>query len=332
MHLITMAHHGEAQGVIEKFQLKKHSADTFLGENLVLLITGEGPFEAATRTALEISKHQVSRILNIGIAGTLTDKYRIGDLIEVRSVYLIQELKPFFKTFQLSTTGVDCLTSFERILDTEKAGVLKGLGTVVDRELWGVAMAAKTAGVPLQSFKIISDEAGSLKACELVREMTDEFSEKIATAVSKIIGKEEETYCLKGFHFTFSLKHKFESLIQKLSIKEEKTREEILHSLPLDVFLTLEITPKERAKKLIEHLEDQIDPVKKVISETTEALTKTFSSQGFRLHLDPALENPKAVISFEAGDDRELQDKVIKLSSLSLASLEKMMKGEFHVE
>ena len=42
MHLITMAHLGEAQGVIDRFNLKKKDQDIYGSDDLILLITGEG--------------------------------------------------------------------------------------------------------------------------------------------------------------------------------------------------------------------------------------------------------------------------------------------------
>lgn len=180
MHLITMAHPGEALGVIEKFNLKRVTADLFSGENLMLLLTGEGPMEAAIKTALLLPKHPFTEVINLGIAGTLSDEFKVGEIHEVRSLYLVQDLKPSFKTFQASERGLDCLTSFERILDPDKSLRLKGIGTLVDREAWGIVMTAKAHGIKFSSYKIISDVAGSLSACELVKENAPVFSAALA--------------------------------------------------------------------------------------------------------------------------------------------------------
>jgi hypothetical protein len=332
MYLITMAHLGEAQGVIENFRLKKHLSDVWLGEEFVLLITGEGPWESATRTALEISRHPLSHILNIGIAGTVCQKVKIGEIVNVRSVYLVGDQKPFFKTFQLGATGIDCVTSFERILDPQKAALLSGLGSIVDRELWGVAMAARTAGLPVSSWKMISDDAGSLKACELVQEMAHELSEKIAGKLSEKFKEVEVSPLPVGFHMTFTMRHRLETLLTKLSLKEGIGREEALRLLPLKDLLLEDISSKERSKKLMRYLEQKIDPFRKVVTEVVSSLEKNFQKEGFKLSLDPTLENTKVTISFEAQDDESLKQKSTALKKLSLAPYEKLLNGSFDVE
>ena len=64
MQLITMAHFGEAQAFIEKWNLEKVSEDLFKNKNLILLLTGEGPFEAATKTALTIPQYPIKKIIS----------------------------------------------------------------------------------------------------------------------------------------------------------------------------------------------------------------------------------------------------------------------------
>jgi nucleoside phosphorylase len=330
-----MAHHGEAQGVIEKFQLVKIRPDLWRSEKMLLLLTGEGPFEAATRTAMELAAHPISEIINLGIAGTLSRGHAIGSFIPVRTVYLVQDLKPMFKTFQMNEAGEDCVTSFERILDPEKSEVLKGLGTLVDREAWGVAMAAKTAGIPMRCYKVISDDAGRLGACELVKEKADEFSAILADNLSIVLKHEMKTETeieLPGFYLTFSLKHKFQSLLQKLAIKQECSQEEVLKCLPLDELRALEVSPKEKAKRLLERMEDEIDPVKKVLSLKSKKLQDDFKSHGFEIRIDPTWENPKLSIVLEAADDSELKQSLEKLKTLSIQSFSEIMKGNFHVE
>lgn len=335
MHLITMAYLGEAQGVIEKFKLTKIKPDLFKNEEMVLLITGEGPFEAATKTALEIPQHKITSIINLGIAGSLSEELRPFDFVPVRTIYLVQDLKPQFKTFQSEDKGVDCLTSFERILDPEKARVLKGIAHIVDREAWGVAMAAKSAGIPMKSYKVISDMAGTSGACELVKETAEELSEKLANELATLLNIKvapEEAIDLPGFHLTFSTRHRLKTLLQKLSIKEEKSIDNVLSSLPLDELRALEVSPKERARRLMELLEDRVDPFKKTLLKKLEGMQTSFHKAGLRLNLDPNFENPKATISLEVAHDEELNEKINLLKTLSIEPFTKIMKGEFDVE
>ena len=336
MYLITMAHMGEAQGVIEAFKLTRKTPELFEGSGLVLLLTGEGPFEAATRTAFHLSKYPIHKIINLGIAGSLSEELNIGDIYPVRTIYLVQDFKPAFKTFSASESGIDCVTSFERILDPGKAQKLKGLGGLVDRELWGVAMAAKTAGLPLESYKLISDVAGTLDACEVIKEKASEYSDKLAELLKtkmNILGKDSENSTkIEGLHFTFTTQAKFETLLNKLSIKEDKTKDDILKLLPISSLLELKITPKERTKLLLESMEDRIDPVKKVLLNKKNHWMKSFHDHGFKVQTDPLWENSAVTVSFEVNNDEELTQKAQLLKSLSLKPFEDLLNGNFHVE
>lgn len=328
-----MAHTGEAQGVIEKFKMTKIQPDLFKTEDMVLLITGEGPIEAATKTALTIPAYNITSVTNIGIAGSLSPELKKGDLVKVRTLYLIQDFKPAYKTFNSFDEGFDCLTSFERVLDPEKARVLKGIGHLVDREAWGVAMAAKTGGIPFSCYKLISDIAGTPEACELVKESAEELSEKIATELMRLRGKEtDEEQQLEGFHFTFTMRHRFKTLLQKLTIKEDETSEYILSSLPLEELRTQEISPKERARRLLDLIEDRIDPFRKKLQLVTDKLQDCFREKGFKIYLDPNFENPKVTIQIEAESDAELRNKAKDLEGLSIEPYRKIMNGEFNVE
>ena len=336
MYLITMAHMGEAQGVIEAFKLTRKTPELFEGSDLVLLLTGEGPFEAATRTAFHLSKYPIQKIINLGIAGSISEELNIGHIYPVRTIYLVQDLKPAFKTFSASESGIDCVTSFERILDPGKAQKLKGLGGLVDRELWGVAMAAKTAGIPLESYKLISDVAGTLDACEVIKEKASEYSDKLAELLKAKMNISEETSenstKIAGLHFTFTTQAKFETLLNKLSIKEDKEKEEVLKLLPLEELLLLKMTPKERTKLLLEAMEDRIDPVKKILSDKKNQWMKTFQDHGFKVQTDPLWENSAVTVSFEVKNDEELCKKAELLNTLSIKPFEELLNGNFHVE
>jgi len=336
MHLITMAHLGEALRVIEQFNLKKISSELFSGEKMMLLLTGEGPIEAAVKTALLIPQYRFTEIINLGIAGTLDDNLNVGEIHEVRSLYLIGDFKPSFKTFQASGTRVDCLTSFERILDIEKAQKLKGMGSLVDREAWGIAMTAKTHGIKFRSFKIISDKAGTISACELIKENASTFSDALANFLhSKLDDNKTKTpqaFSLSGLYFTFSTEHKFKTLLTKLSIKENVTEDEVLKSLSLKELQERKLHPKERTRLLMEEMENRIDPTKKILTDRKNAWVKNIEGQGIRLQTDPKWENPQVTFSFDVCDDQELKQKVEILSRLSVKPFADLMNGQFYVE
>jgi nucleoside phosphorylase len=335
MYLITMAHLGEAQGTIDKFGLEKLRPDLYKNETMVLLITGEGPFEAATKTALTIPLFEIKEILNLGIAGTLIEELKVGDFVPVRSIYLINDQKPQFKSFSSLKTGLDCLTSFERILDKDKAQTLKGLGSIVDREAWGVAMAAKTASIPFRSYKMISDFAGTNNACELIKEKAYEFSLKLSEKIPSLLASEtnqSKDLTLPGFYFTFTTSHRFKSIIGKLEIKLQKNQEEILSTIEIDKIISQEMNPKEKSKILLEKLEHLLDPTKKILQDAQKNLIEEFNQVGLRIQIDPNWENSKATISFEARNDLDIEEKINSLRKISLNEFSQLMNGELNVE
>ncbi len=330
-----MAHLGEAQGVINLFDLKRVTPNLFENDTLSCLITGEGPFEAATAVASQLARKSYRRVLNLGIAGALDPNLKLGEIYPVRSVYLVVEGKPQFKSFKSLEKGLDCLTSFERILSPEKAHPLSGVGSLVDREVWGVAMAAKAQGVSFESYKLISDYAGSLGACELVKEAAEKNSQKLveffASKIKLSVNPQDELK-LDGFHFTFSTRIKFQQCLKKFSLREELSEEEVLKRLYLEKWREQKLLPKERTRLLLEELESKLDPLKKQLEKELQSWKKPFANQSIDLITDPSWESPEVKISFQAATQAELEQKLKALSDLNLQPFQKLRNGEFHVE
>lgn len=335
MHLITMAHLGEAQGVIEKFKLERIDSDLFKNQDLVLVLTGEGPFEAAIKTSLVLGKYPISKIINLGIAGALNPELQIGEIYSIRTHYLVQDYKPSFRTFLNTHEGQDCITSFERILNPDKANSLRGVGAIVDREAWGSAYAAKSAGISFESYKLISDMAGTLGACELVRDNASDFSLKLALHLGKVLGhkdQQEDIVSIPGFHFTFTSGHRFNTLLKKLCIKYELSPEELLKSFALNEIRGAISFPKDRTKFLLDRMESKLDPFRETLKLKKEEWARPFTKAGITLETDPNWENKEVTLRFSVTSDSELKTKLEKLTTLSLASFTDLMEGKLDVE
>jgi hypothetical protein len=330
-----MAHLGEAQGVIDLFNLSRVTPQVFVGDHLVCLITGEGPFEAATLTANQLGQKKFSSVINLGIAGSMSEDLSIGSIHPVRSVYLVIDGKPQFKSFKSFEKGLDCVTSFERILNKDKALPLTGLGSLVDREAWGVATAAKSAGIPFQSYKLISDEAGTLGACEVAREKSDEWSQLLAHHLKSILVETDNgtpAFELGGFHFTFTTRHKFEQLLKKVGLRDELTQGEVLNSLPLEDLRKEEITSKERTKILLDFLEKKLDPLKEKLEIGLSGWKESFEKKGIALQTDPTWEGQEIKISFTVTNEEDLKQKLQLLDTLELKPFIDLRSGNIHVE
>lgn len=335
MQLITMAHLGEAQSVIDQFKLQKVGPSLFEGEDLLCLITGEGPFEAATATAGILGQKKITKVINIGIAGAIDPELTIGEIHPVRTVYLVIEGRPQFKSFPSLKKGLDCLTSFERILHQDKAQILQGLGQLVDREAWGVAMAAKAANVPFEAYKLISDHAGSLGACELVKEDAAHWSQMIAEHLAASLSHGEEIKPaneLSGFYFTFSTQHQYQDMFNKLALRLDKGPAAVLESLPIEELRQKKILPKERTKILLQMMEARLDPLKPILEEKLQQWKAPWEKRGIHLHTDPQWEGPQIKVSFSIESEEELKKKLKELEDLNIKLFHDLRNGKIHVE
>lgn len=336
MHLITAAHAGEAQSIIEFYGLERKSPSLYTGATVSCLITGEGPFEASIRTSAALASGQYTSVINIGICGTLSSECILGEIYPVRTSYLVIEGKPQYKSFPAETKGMDLITTFERILHPEKAEILKGVGQLVDREAWGVGLAAKEHGVPFRCFKLVSDEAGTLGACEIVREKAAEYSQKLTEFLLPLLSSEQVDASSINlgpeFHFTFTTSKKLENLLSKISIRTEKTPEDILGELDLGSIKIIKVTPKERASIVLDKLEQKLDPFKGELKRRVEGWKTTEEKKGMKLTTDPSLDSALVRISIDVSSPDELQEKIKTLKELDLNSFYQIREGVKDVE
>jgi hypothetical protein len=245
------------------------------------------------------------------------------------------EGKPQFKSFKSFESGIDCLTSFERILSPEKALPLSGIGQLVDREAWGVAMAAKNAGVEFKAFKLISDLAGSLGACELTRENAPEWSAKLAVYIKPHLGitiSESQQLELPGFYFTFTTQNQFKQILKKISIREEISEEDVLLTLPLESLREEKILPKERARLLLSFMEEKLDPLKKKLQDGLSGWKNPFEKKGIQLVTDPTWESSQVKVTMTLENQEDLKQKLETLSKLNLRPFYELRDGNIHVE
>lgn len=331
MKLITMAYLGEALGVIEKFGLKRISENHFENETLALVLTGEGPFEATAITTQHLSSKKYSDVLNLGFAGSFQEEFKLGQILEVRTFYLAIENKPSFKSFTLSGPKVDCLTSFKRLQDKEVALSLKGIASLVDREGWGVAFAAKMQNVPFRSFKLVSDYVGE-KSCTSVMEKAPEWSQDLANHLSQILNAPEETEAeikIPGYYFTFTSGHKLKNLLHKISLKKKTEPTVILESFIQKLSFSENTSPKDKGLTLISELELELDPLKKNLEDRLLHWKKPLLSQGFLVQTDPTWESRKIKISFDVDSAETLEDRIKGLKRIDLSEFHKIQDGHY---
>src|SRR5690606_352944 len=111
---------------------------------------------------------------------------------------------------------------------------LSHFAKMVDRELWGLCFALKGQKVKISSFKLISDRAGSETNCFDIKEMSEEYSQKLSefylnlnSSSKKSSTKEFTLGKFESLYLTHQQKIQLVSLLQKLTLKEAKTVNEI---------------------------------------------------------------------------------------------------------
>ena len=179
----------------EKLFGRKVIRGTLGGEPTAVIVSGIGKVNAAASTQLAIATLGAEKVLNVGVAGGLDPKLRVGDLLRVARVVqydfdlskingtpigTLDEYKTPF--FELAVAGEGLpeatVATGDRFADGEEIVnfLRKTFGAnVCEMELGAIAHVASRAGVKVHSWKAISDVAGNetqadqykrnLKAC-----------------------------------------------------------------------------------------------------------------------------------------------------------------------
>ncbi len=137
---------------------------------------GVGKVISAVNTARLLNKLQPSLVINFGSAGNLKD-YQVGDVLEVGEVFNDIDARPFaeygdtpfasLSSIKLSESGIKCFTTdcfYHSKNDYSDGywGMIKQCD-IVDMELYSIAYSCKCMGIPLKSYKWVSDSGDSSK-------------------------------------------------------------------------------------------------------------------------------------------------------------------------
>ena len=137
--------------------------------------TGVGKISAANTTTHLIHQHKPDLVINFGSCGNLKN-YKIGEVIRIGKVYNDIDTRPFsdygftpfskYGPIKFDVSDVECFSTdyFYDSTQThysEKYMEMIKTCDVVDMELYAIAQVCDTMGVPLQSYKWISDDGSS---------------------------------------------------------------------------------------------------------------------------------------------------------------------------
>lgn len=330
MHLVCIAHLGEAQALIKGLSLQKVNNEIYHRGELYLLITGEGPWEVLTTLPYIIAKYSITSLLNLGIAGSLSPKVKQGLIYPIRTCYAYRESSPRFNSYSTrhQQSTLDCITTEDRVLDNTLARELSNFADIVDREVWAVGRVAQKYNIPFESYKLISDIAGDKTQCFDLKNRAPEFSQKILKFYLELEKKSESVFDLDlSFHASFTQEKKIKKLAQMLDIEMreiEKTYQVFRQQNP-------QINHKKVVNLLIKDLEVKINPLNSAILTTFKKLNSPFESIGAELQFSPNLDKKQFTLKMNINSQKNITNLISELNKLDYKQFEKLWDGDFHV-
>ncbi len=352
MKLLTFAHRGEAQAFLSEFSFKP--VDFFFDGLLIsndyfLLITGEGPHSASEKTISVLAHYstQITHVFNLGVAGSLVPQLKLHDLVWIRTSYAHHAEKCEFKSFSSKNPKAinDCMTAFSRVIDLEEKTKLSHFANIVDRELWAVASAAHLFKKSFNALKIISDELTNekLDICQFVKDeaplfskkLLDEFilSEKDLTPKKALKAKEGNDSILLSdplFYFTVSQSRKLHSTLEGLALKGF-SEAALNNETEVSAIKVMDKLPKERARLLLLHLSEKLNPISVKIRKSLEAAIAPLEAAKIQVSYDSTFEEDWLNINLKIQSSRDLEKVKNALKIFSYEDYKKIFDGNFDV-
>lgn len=193
MKLLTFAHKGEAREFIKRkhtIPVEFYFDGVFRDAEEILLITGEG-IQSTTERLTAVCTYfgqKIDSVLNLGIAGSLVNDLQINQLYGVHNIHIETLYPDNTKVFTTTdqNSKYNCISSLYPVLNDSYARRLADIAEMVDRELWACGSVCKLFKLPLKSYKLISDRAGSDSSPQKIKSRTDEFSKHLFDFYKKL--------------------------------------------------------------------------------------------------------------------------------------------------
>lgn len=351
MKLLTFAHRNEAKAFFSNDQFKLVPGivpECYQNNNTLLLITGEGTYNAISKTALLLGqkKFSIKHIINLGIVGGLNQSLKKFSIVDVRTIYCENGKDVEFKSFTTinSKADVDCISSSKRVFDATYSQKLACFADIVDRELWGVAFAAHSLNIPLSSHKIISDTPElDTNICEMVQENSLQYAEKLYQYYQQFYGAKStaitpaqvfdlaDYFSPQHFHFSSSMRLKILSILKKLIYKENTELSQYISQLDLAPFIQMKLPAKNRSLKLIQALETKLSPFSAHITSLLQAETKLLEQNKIKIQYADQLENDQIKLTLDIFNLKTFLGQKNAINQLDFEKIQNILNGKFHV-
>jgi len=328
MKLICIAHRGEAQAFIKNLTVV--DKNFYIGDDYHLLITGEGILNVLTKLPYYIAKYEIDFIINFGIAGSLSDKLHLDEIVEIRTNYGIDNESILYQSYtsEINEGKFDIISTNSRVLNDEYAKKCRAFAHIVDREAWAIAKIANEYKLQYSIYKMISDLAGSETNCFDLKNKAQYFSESLYDFYLKQNQLDDNQIDLMEeiplpFHASFTQRKKIESLIEKLKHKKIESIETILKDQKLSV--------KQKPQFIISYLENLINPINTKIHEQLKMTFLPLEKSGAIVQYDSKLDKKHFSLKMDINSQTNLDKLKQSLSEFSFESFENIMNGKLDV-
>jgi len=335
MDLLTFAHRGEAKAFFKEFPFKPLSfafEGLYKSSDYFLLITGEGVQSVSEKLSAVLGAFsEIEKVFNLGVCGSLDEKYTEGEIHPIRTCYLEKNSQMEFKSYTTSkNNGIDCISANKRVLDTQYAKYLSYFAPLVDREVWAIGSVSNLFKKPFYSYKYISDYADGEEICQVVSSRSQDISEALLNYFKdlnfspKIMGIIPE---LKGLHFTTSQKRLYNSLVKKLEIK----------GLPLERIINLyeinalPLSGKQKAARVLKELEAALFPFNEKVKNELKDIITPIEEAGLKVKLPKNFEIDEIEIGSKIKNHQDLNKLINNLKEFPLEKIQKVFKGRVDV-
>jgi len=174
---IVIATKLEGKPFVTQLGLKKISSKPLIyaKEDLYLIISGIGKVRASLATSFLIKQFQVKNILNLGAAGSTTQKYHLGDIRQIDRVIEYDLYKPKFlqPDLFLDFLNASLATQDKPVFDPLEREKLNLEADLVDMEGAAVVRATHFWRVKVFLFKIISDTPSHTDSKQIIKNMRE---------------------------------------------------------------------------------------------------------------------------------------------------------------
>ncbi len=200
--LLVFATELEAQPFIDHHRMRRidahHPCPVYEGEGMLLIISGMGFLKGAVALSQILQRYEkgansITRMINYGIAGALTERFSLGEVVCVDRVVKynpVEFSKTRFNKFFVSAfpeirltekaeNTLVLATSDHPILTEEDANCAARHAHLVDMEGYGYAFVAGAHGIPIELIKGISDFAR--------KESEDSFRKQVKRTVDSLL-------------------------------------------------------------------------------------------------------------------------------------------------